>query len=112
MGFLNFSKRNQRQLEVKMFEESEKPFDFDEKSGHVIQKGSLRPDGTRRKDRTVKIAAAVEQRFPGWFPKQKYVAPHLRDEEYEKMKKRMNDLKITIIDDNYQKKEKLLAYLN
>ena len=48
-----------------MLKVPEKPFDYDEKSGHVIQVGSLRPDGTRRKDRMVKIAAAVEQRFPG-----------------------------------------------
>jgi len=116
-----------------MTNEPEKPFDFDEKTGHVIQKGSLRPDGTRRRDRTVKIASAVEQRFPGsstqsfkneeqtknqgtqtegWFPKQKYVAPHLRDEDYEKMKKSMNDLKITIVNDQCQRREKLLSYLN
>ena len=46
-------------------DEPKKLFDYDDKSGHVIEKGSLRPDGSRRKDRIVKIAAAVEQRFPG-----------------------------------------------
>ena len=36
-----------------------KSSDFDEKSGHVKYKGSLRPDGTRRKDRKIKSETYV-----------------------------------------------------
>ena len=44
--------------------------DFDEKSGHVKYKGSLRPDGTRRKDRKIKS--------------EKYVLPFRRDQKVNK----------------------------
>ena len=43
--------------------------DFDEKCGHVIFKGSLRPNGTRRKDRILKS--------------EKYVLPFRRDQKVE-----------------------------
>ena len=36
--------------------EKSKKYDFDEKSGHVKYKGSLRPDGTQRRDRMIKIS--------------------------------------------------------
>ena len=44
--------------------------DFDEKSEHVKYKGSLRPDGTRRKDRKIKS--------------EKYVLPFRRDQKVNK----------------------------
>ena len=42
-------------------EKSEK-YDFDEKSGHVKYKGSLRPDGTQRRDRMIKISTGFFQK--------------------------------------------------
>ena len=46
-------------------EKSEK-YDFDEKSGHVKFKGSLRPDGTQRRDRMIKIST-------GYFSKKDFI---------------------------------------
>ena len=67
-----------------MKRETGENYDFDEKSGHLIMKGSLRPDGTRRKDRIIKISSAIEAKFPAGG---KYVAPALRDAKYEEMLK-------------------------
>ena len=39
--------------------EKSKKYDFDEKSGHVRYKGSLRPDGTQRRDRMIKISTGM-----------------------------------------------------
>mgnify|MGYP001257766381 CR=1 FL=1 len=36
--------------------EKREKYAFDEKSGHVKYKGSLRPDGTQRRDRMIKIS--------------------------------------------------------
>ena len=47
-------------------EKSEK-YDFDEKSGHVKFKGSLRPDGTQRRDRMIKISTGYFSKKTSFF---------------------------------------------
>ena len=47
-------------------EKSEK-YDFDEKSGHVKYKGSLRPDGTQRRDRMIKISTGYFSKKISFF---------------------------------------------
>jgi len=97
--------------------EKREKYAFDEKSGHVKYKGSLRPDGTQRRDRMIKISTAIEHKTEEMCA-DKYVPPYRRDKKYDDtMKdindlKDMNDLKITIVNDQYQKKEKLLSFLN
>ena len=44
--------------------EKREKYAFDEKSGHVKYKGSLRPDGTQRRDRMIKIST-------GYFSKKR-----------------------------------------
>ena len=44
-----------------------KSSDFDEKSGHVKYKGSLRPDGTQRRDRMIKISTGYFSKKTSFF---------------------------------------------
>ena len=46
--------------------EKREKYAFDEKSGHVKYKGSLRPDGTQRRDRMIKIST-------GYFSKKDFI---------------------------------------
>ena len=46
--------------------EKREKYAFDEKSGHVQYKGSLRHDGTQRRDRMIKIST-------GYFSKKDFI---------------------------------------
>ena len=71
-------------------------------------RGSLRSNGTRRKDRKIKEdRAAILSRT------KKYITPPLRDENYAKMLLGLESLKITIPNDNCKSpKDKLLDFIN
>ena len=79
---------------------------IDESSGKLIENGTMRPDGTFRKDRIVRPTNAVNEKMAR---QSVYVPPPLRKKHYQKG---TESLKITIVNDICRKKNKLLDYLN
>ena len=82
---------------------------IDESSGKLIENGTMRPDGTFRKDRIVRPTNAVNEKMAR---QSVYVPPPLRKKHYGNNQKGTESLKITIVNDICRKKNKLLDYLN